>query len=701
MKNGGVLPQDTCDDSSQNDSNHCHIKIDNFATLRNYDSGQTFSSDPIPIKCPKPIKMVANPMNLENANQNTTQNENLNTESKFHTTFKPIISESSTPLDSFRQKPRPQSTNPQNSPSNFSNIGKTEPMLINPTNKMRDRGWTDTNIKEFKQSAKHAVNSYGNMMYPEMDVAGQGPKVEFQNQNVFRGQNNDFRVQNNAETRKFQPQSDLVVQNGNSKSQNPKIDPRGVFLGLFGSRNNSYNVTTLSIASKPAPAVRASTTRNSVTKGDNPMNSFMNPRTSLGARNSLQPNPPTRQSRLTSEARITEQIRKQIRSKIKNIDNYMSFSMYFNFTVGVMYLPATYKPRKLPISFENSDDKTIANYTKNRDLHCCIDQVIACQESSKRFDDFINSIGKLYKPSELDSDEWTSVGKNDKFNHLPIHFNGLAKLIYHVSTQINETPFNEESKLAFGRSIGNDYVKIFYDDSLDSCFSLRNFEFRSVTVDMSSFRGIEIVIKPLHGSNRSKLSVNLKTKPIDISKFFTICDGRWRIFPDEVLGKVVQDLCFEICMANHSENRHKTCNFLERDIFQPTKMSENLNETWFRVEGFKKDLFKAETEAKVKKDDFVPSMNTGISDQNDVVGTSVGGLKPMNPVRMGARRTQSEIPKMGGGRASRVVGPSKLEKESRKKKEDDLKRDVEVSMNKSAEARLSIDGGERLDFFKL
>lgn len=378
-----------------------------------------------------------------------------------------------------------------------------------------------------------------------------------------------------------------------------------------------------------------------------------------------------------------------------------------------MYLPATYKPRKLPISFENSDDKTIADYTKNRDLHCCIDQVIACQESSKRFDNFINSIGKLYKPSELDSDEWTSVGKNDKFNHLPIHFNGLAKLIYHVSTQINETPFNEESKLAFGRSIGNDYVKIFYDDSLDSCFSLRNFEFRSVTVDMSSFRGIEIVIKPLHGSNRSKLMVNLKTKPIDISKFFTICDGRWRVFPDEVLGKVVQDLCFEICMANHSENRHKTSNFLERDIFQPTKMSENLNETWFRVEGFKKDLFKAEmAAAKVGNDDYLPNLAAGggISEQSDVVGTSgvgsgfgsgVGGFKPG---KFGARRTQSEIPKMGGGaggRPSRLAGPSKQEKDLRKQKEEMLKENVEKNMDKSAEARLSIDGGERLDFFKL
>merc|ERR1711974_272766 len=138
-----------------------------------------------------------------------------------------------------------------------------------------------------------------------------------------------------------------------------------------------------------------------------------------------------------------------------------------------------------------------------------------------------------------------------KFKRMPIYTNGLAKLIYHVSTQVDEKPFSRESISVFGRSIGNDYLKLFYDDSLDSNFSLKNFDYKSTSVDLSNFPGIEIVVKPIHGSNRSKVLVNLRTKP-DISKFFTVCDGRWRVYPDEVLGKVIQDLCFEICMANHS-----------------------------------------------------------------------------------------------------------------------------------------------------
>lgn len=244
-----------------------------------------------------------------------------------------------------------------------------------------------------------------------------------------------------------------------------------------------------------------------------------------------------------------------------------------------------------------------------------------------RFDNFFRHIGKMVPTSELDKDDYNALTHptEEPFNSVPVYYNGLAKTIYHISTlqcvdygacqQIpgEKLSFSEQkareqradrAKKSYGRTIGNDYVRIIYDDSTASIFCGETFEWKGWGIDMGNFAGIEIILQPLAGSCRTRLRINVVK---EIGDFLSLADGRWRTYEDSVLPLVVRQLVIEVCMANHSEIRYAPkgsqtpCEWEWRDIFQPTKITQNMTELSAYCEGRHQEQLKQHKQEQLRK----------------------------------------------------------------------------------------------------
>ena len=255
----------------------------------------------------------------------------------------------------------------------------------------------------------------------------------------------------------------------------------------------------------------------------------------------------------------------KINTKLKIFNSRAYHPIWNSWRASVLFVPKSYKAapnqwndilsecqnrlkdnKQIQDEDKGVDAKTLAKkIIHEQNKYSCLDQVLRNHKTSERFQNFYEELGKMehfrkgeYKGGLMDRD----------VNKIPIYNDNLTRILFHVNVLIDPKASN-----AYGRTIGNDYIKIIYDESGD--YEPNKFSWEGMQQNFKEFiRYAQIIIKPIHGTKTSKLKVHVfKNEIADI-----LCqnDGRYRIYDDDILHSVTRHLCLNICMANHSLVRY-------------------------------------------------------------------------------------------------------------------------------------------------